>query len=614
MPKSETTETNNKNDQIQTNTQNITQTTKITEKEDDQIEKSILSGKDFLTKENDEGNIEYKWKLVNISEERFKHLVTQMQFRLLEGKGEALYEIGVTDDGIPLGLNEKEFTETFETLKKMAKTIKADVSLICKKEVGKVTSQVSQSVGKKLEKKLATEKKTEEEKSESRFAGEVLVRQYGDGKYLDVRMAVCGNVDAGKSTLIGTLTGGVLDNGRGLARIRVFKHKHEISSGRTSDISHEILGFDSTGNIVNYSKNFGQQSWKEIIEQSTKVLTFIDLAGHEKYLKTTVRGMTGSIPDYSLVVIGSNNGITKMTKEHIGLCLALKIPIVIVITKIDMCPTKVLKKTISQVKKLLKLPGVRMLPFIVKDSDDIISCTKNLGSQRIAPIFLLSCVSGEGLDNFKKFLNLLPQRFDWESKISSTSEVFIDETFFVTGIGTVVSGTVRQGSISVNDNLSLGPDANGKWRRVQVKSIESKRVPVKSVVAGMSASFALKKIKRNNIRKGMVMIDDNNPPVIWEFIAEVFVLYHSTTIQSNYQPVVHCMSIKQAAKIVEIMGKESLRTGDKAKVKFRFMFKPEYIKEGERLIFREGRTKGLGVITEVITTKVNSVFVNKKKQ
>jgi len=111
-----------------------------------------------------------------------------------------------------------------------------------------------------------------------------------------------------------------------------------------------------------------------------------------------------------------------------------------------------------------------------------------------------------------------------------------------------------------------------------------------------------KKEKRSNIRKGMVLLEDENPKAVWEFAAEVLVLYHSTTISSNYQPVIHCMCVRQCAKIVSLFDKDSLRTGDKAKVKFRFMFRPEYIKVGERLIFREGRTKGLGIITDIITT------------
>lgn len=62
-------------------------------------------------------------------------------------------------------------------------------------------------------------------------------------------MAVLGNVDAGKSTLLGVLTQGELDNGRGRARLNLFRHLHEIQTGRTSSISFEILGFNSKGEV-----------------------------------------------------------------------------------------------------------------------------------------------------------------------------------------------------------------------------------------------------------------------------------------------------------------------------------------------------------------------------
>lgn len=56
-----------------------------------------------------------------------------------------------------------------------------------------------------------------------------------------------GNVDAGKSTLLGVLTHGELDNGRGTARMKLFRHKHEMETGRTSSVGNDILGFDSQG-------------------------------------------------------------------------------------------------------------------------------------------------------------------------------------------------------------------------------------------------------------------------------------------------------------------------------------------------------------------------------
>lgn len=59
-----------------------------------------------------------------------------------------------------------------------------------------------------------------------------------------------GNVDAGKSTLLGVLTHGELDNGRGFARQKLFRHKHEMESGRTSSVGNDILGFDQEGQVT----------------------------------------------------------------------------------------------------------------------------------------------------------------------------------------------------------------------------------------------------------------------------------------------------------------------------------------------------------------------------
>ena len=79
-----------------------------------------------------------------------------------------------------------------------------------------------------------------------------------------------GNVDAGKSTLLGVLTHGELDNGRGLARMKLFRHKHEMESGRTSSVGNDILGFDAGGEVVN-KPDHGHLDWIKICEQAAKV-------------------------------------------------------------------------------------------------------------------------------------------------------------------------------------------------------------------------------------------------------------------------------------------------------------------------------------------------------
>lgn len=100
-------------------------------------------------------------------------------------------------------------------------------------------------------------------------------------------------------------------------------------------------------------------------------------------------------------------------------------------------------------------------------------------------------------------------------------------------------------------------------------SIFRKRMPVSEVKSGQTASFALKKIKRSQIRKGMVMISPKLSPVAsWEFSADIMVLHHPTTIAARYQAMVHCGPIRQTASIIS-MDAECLRTGDKANVNFK---------------------------------------------
>lgn len=222
------------------------------------------------------------------------------------------------------------------------------------------------------------------------------------------RVAVVGNVDAGKSTLLGVLTHGELDNGRGLARQKLFRHKHEAETGRTSSVGNDILGFDSVGNVVNKPEH-GSLDWVKICEKSSKVITFIDLAGHERYLKTTVFGMTGHAPDFGkkkkyilpkfcfaffvilifvifyflgMLMVGANAGIVGMTKEHLGLALALSVPVFVVVTKIDMCPPNVLKENLRLLIRILKSPGCRKVPVTVKTPDDVVISATNFVSER----------------------------------------------------------------------------------------------------------------------------------------------------------------------------------------------------------------------------------------
>jgi GTPase len=68
--------------------------------------------------------------------------------------------------------------------------------------------------------------------------------------------------------MLGVLVKGGLDDGRGKARVNLFRHKHEIESGRTSSVSMEIMGFDSRGEVVSSNVAGRKLTWEEIGRRS----------------------------------------------------------------------------------------------------------------------------------------------------------------------------------------------------------------------------------------------------------------------------------------------------------------------------------------------------------
>jgi len=91
------------------------------------------------------------------------------------------------------------------------------------------------------------------------------------------------------------------------------------------------------------------------------------------------------------------------------------------------------------------------------------------------------------------------------------------------------------------------------------------------------------------------------PRAVRQFEGQVLILYHNTTLQKNYQAMLHCGAVRQTVRILNMDHPQGvLRTGDRATVQFEFISHPEFVKEGMKLLFREGKTKGLGVITRLL--------------
>ncbi|KAI7537080.1 P-loop containing nucleoside triphosphate hydrolase protein [Hortaea werneckii] len=524
-------------------------------------------------------------------DDSIKQLFDFIVGRIDEGHGECLFDVGLEDNGDTQALTEAEWDAALARIHGVLKPMNANIRPLITKNV----PDSAVDVGNEL-------------KKERGCVGKFLIRRQPEevDNVIETRIAVVGNVDAGKSTLLGVLVKGGLDDGRGRMRVNLFRHKHEMESGRTSSVGMEIMGFDTKGEVVVSGVPGRKLSWEEIGKRSAKVISFTDLAGHERYLRTTVFGLLSSEPNYCLLMVAANNGLIGMSKEHLGIALALNVPVMVVITKIDICPPHILQQTLTQLQKILKSPGARKIPIFIKNREECVNTASQFISQRICPIFQVSNVTGESLDMVREFLNILPHHGKYDP--DAPFEFHVNDTFSVPFVGTVVSGVVKSGVVHAGDTVLVGPDSLGQFTTTTVRSIERKRIPVPACSAGQSASFALRRVRRKDVRKGMVVLlakseanpnaPISQPKVYREFVAEVLILSHATTIRTKYQAMLHVGPISQTCAIIDI-DRAYIRTGDRATVAFRFVQRPEFLAVGDRILFREGRTKGLGIVKQV---------------
>ena len=398
----------------------------------------------------------------------------------------------------------------------------------------------------------------------------------------EIRIAAIGNVDSAKSTTISVIANNCLDDGKGSARSLILKHPHEKISGRTSSITQHYIKTDDT------------------------IIGFVDLAGHEKYLKTTISGLNGYFIDYAMVTIGVDRGIIGMTKEHLAIALALKMPIFIVITKIDIAIDQKLENIENRLASIFKLPiaGKKKLEFVDDTNIDTIINNYNANYKKI-PVFKVSNTKGTNIDNLRKFIsNLKPNpHMDFGEIDGDKSTFVIEDRFRIKGIGIVVSGIVKEGSFNKDQNYYIGP-FSGKFKRVAIKSLHDNFQQFTDTLdSGKGGCLNIKLLDKkdtlsfSDIKKGHIITD--KPTSHLKFKADIQILHHPTTIKINYQPTIHCGTVRQCAKITE-MDKPLVRTGDSALVSFEFMYKPEYIEVGQEIVFREGRTKGIGTIKEIV--------------
>jgi elongation factor 1-alpha len=300
--------------------------------------------------------------------------------------------------------------------------------------------------------------------------------------------------------------------------------------------------------------------------------------------------------NYGLVVVSAIQGPTHITKEHLGIILAMELPVIITMTKIDKVEPKKIKEIKQQIFDLIKLVG--RIPFMVKTLKDADFVAKNM-ENHIVPILKVSPVTGEGIELLDRlFLKLkVPSN---GNDLKKPFMMYIDKIYSVMGVGTVVSGTIRQGKISTGDKLLIGPAGAGKFIETSSKSMEMHHYRKEVAETGEIVGISITGLEVDDIKRGMILCGTDYPVnAVREFEADVAILVHPTTIKKGYECIAHIETIAETM-IFEPVETRYMAAGDTGKVKMKFKYRPCYVKEGQKLIFREGRSKGVGTITKII--------------
>ncbi|AEN04933.1 protein synthesis factor GTP-binding protein [halophilic archaeon DL31] len=525
--------------------------------------------------EEEGGSIEFKTRLTratHLADGRMESLAAQLRHRVLSGDGEATYVIGVDDDGAIAGISPDAFSESMDVLSLLAEEADAHIEDV-------------ETWG--IENQHATESET------TAAAGEGLVgiATLRDGPMLEaddehVVVGTAGHVDHGKSTLVGSLVTGDRDDGQGGTRSFLDVQPHEVERGLSADLSYAVYGFDDDG-PVRMDNPHRKTDRAAVVQEADRLVSFVDTVGHEPWLHTTIRGLVGQKLDYGLLAVAADDGPTKTTREHLGILLATELPTLVAITKTDIVSEERVAEVESEVEAMLREVGETPLPV---DRHGVDAAIEEIGT--VVPILRTSPVTGAGIDDLDTLFEALPKR---DNDADAPFRMYIDRSYAVTGVGAVASGTVNAGTVEAGDELLLGPMPDGSFREVTVRSIEMHYHRVDKAKAGRIVGIALKGVEEAEIERGMALVPrDSQPNPVREFEAEVVVLNHPTRIGDGYEPVVHLETLSEAAQFFPEDGR--LLPGDTGRTTVRFKFRPYLIEEGQRFVFREGQSKGVGTV------------------
>ncbi|QIL78497.1 selenocysteine-specific translation elongation factor [Diaphorobacter sp. HDW4A] len=209
-------------------------------------------------------------------------------------------------------------------------------------------------------------------------------------------------------------------------------------------------------------------------------LGFVDVPGHEKLLHTMLAGATGIA--HALLVVAADDGVMPQTREHFAVVSLLGVQqATVAITKVDRLDTATRAERIAEVRA---------------EVTQLLAPTALAG----APMFEVSAITGDGIEALRQ--HLLARALEHDDGTANIDthafRMAVDRSFTLTGVGTVVTGSITHGTVSVGDELTLSPSG----KTVRVRGIHALNRQATLATRGQRSALALAGVAKDEVHRG----------------------------------------------------------------------------------------------------------------
>jgi len=387
-----------------------------------------------------------------------------------------------------------------------------------------------------------------------------------------VNIGTIGHVDHGKTTLTAAITQLLAKRGLAVAKTleEIDNAPEEKERGLTIAIYHAEY------------------------ETEKRHYAHIDCPGHADYIKNMIVGAAQM--DGAVLVVSAADGAMPQTREHILLARQVNVPaIVVFLNKVDQVEDKELLELVElEIRELLsnyEFPGDE-IPVVAGSALQCLSCL--CGKEdcpKCGPIVKLL----NAIDDYIP----IPTR-----EVDKPFLLAIEDIFTITGRGTVVTGRVERGKVSLGDSIEI-VGMTEKTRKAVVTGVEMFRKTLDEAQAGDNIGVLLRGIEKDEVERGQVLAVPNSITPHTKFEAEVYVLSKEeggrhTPFFEGYRPQFYFRTTDVTGDVNLPEGVEMVMPGDSVKLAIK-LITPIAMEQGLRFAIREGgHTVGAGVVGKII--------------